>query len=135
VTDEPDEDDVWNAVDNALNAVNIYPEQLEAEWHEVYTFNVIVSNGYGSLDEFESFLTDAQFEDKQFTEDFTENLIEQLEENGVIENPEKVAAEKEEERQKTRDAEYWPDPEEKEKQLELPLQENRIRLKIIKSNR
>ena len=135
VTDEPDEDDVRNAVDNALNAVNIYPEELEAEWHEVYTFNVTVASGNGSLDEFESFLTDAEYEDKQFTEDFTENLIEQLEENGVIESPEKVAAEKEEERQKTRDAEYWPNPEEKEKQLELPLQENRIRLKIIKSNR
>jgi len=130
VTDEPDEDDVRSAVDDALNAINIYPENLEAEWHEVYTFNVTVSNGYGSLEEFESFLNDAEYDDKTFTEDFEENLIEQLEENGVIENPEKVEAEKEVERQKTRDAEYWPNPEEKKKQLELPLQENRFRIRV-----
>ena len=64
-------------------------------------------------------------------------MIEQLEERGLIINPEKAAAEKAEkeeaDRQKTRDAEYWPDREEKKKQLDLPLQENRIRLKIIKN--
>jgi hypothetical protein len=132
VTDEPDEDDVRSAVDDALNAINIYPEELEAEprWAEVATFYVTVSSGYGSLEEFESFLNDAEYDDKTFTEDFTENLIEQLEENGIIENPEKVEAEKEVERQKTRDAEYWPNPEEKKKQLDLPLQENRNRIRI-----
>jgi len=130
VTDEPDEDDVRSAVDDALNAINIYPENLEADWHEVYTFQVTVSSGYGSLEEFESFLNDAEYDDKTFTEDFEENLIEQLEENGVIKNPEKVEAEKEVERQKTRDAEYWPNPEEKKKQLELPLQENRFRIRV-----
>ena len=129
VTDEPDEDDIRSAVDDALNAVNINPEMLEAvdvgTSDEVYTFNARLEQGGGSLDEFESFLTDAEYVDNifSFTEDFTENLIEQLEENGVIENPEK-------ERQKTRDAKYWPDPEEKKKQLELPLQENKIRIRV-----
>ena len=71
--------------------------------------------------------------DANITDDFAEYLRDHLEDEGVIVDPEKVAAEKELERQKTRDAEYWPDPEEKKKQLDLPLQEHKIRFKIVKS--
>lgn len=137
VTDEPDEDDYRSAVEAALNAINIYAESVESGWGDPANLHVTVDTGGGSLDEFESFLTDAQWTDRQFSGEFQESFIEQLEEHGLIINPEKAAAEKAEKeeaaRQKTRDAEYWPDREEKKKQLDLPLQENRIRLKIIKN--
>ena len=81
----------------------------------------------------ENNMTPLKFESSRFDEDFGEYLRDHLEDEGVIFNPEKVEAEKEAERQKTRDAEYWPDPEEKKKQIELPLQEHKIRFKITKS--
>jgi len=136
VTDEADEDDYSSAVEDALNAINIYAERI-GSWRVDGAFQVTVDAGGGSLDEFESFLTDMEWTDRQFFGEFQESFIEQLEERGLIINPEKAAAEKAEkeeaDRQKTRDAEYWPDREEKKKQLDLPLQENRIRLKIIKN--
>ena len=137
VTDNPDEGDTHSAIDGAFNDVNIYPEHIEGEWNDPYSFHVRMGEGGGSLDEFESFLGTAEWEDEAFSGGFVEALVERLEEVGLIRNPEKVAAEaaaeKEAARQKTRDAEYWPDREEKKKQLDLPLQENRIRLKIIKN--
>ena len=136
VTDEPDEDDYSSAIEAALSDISIYAESVEAEWGDG-AFHVTVEVGDGDLGDFESFLTDAEGTDRQFSGEFQESLIEQLEERGLIINPEKAAAEKAEKeeaaRQKTRDAEYWPDREEKKKQLDLPLQENRIRLKIIKN--
>tara|TARA_R110000822_G_scaffold75065_2_gene180399 strand:+ start:1938 stop:3575 length:1638 start_codon:yes stop_codon:yes gene_type:complete len=136
VTDEPDEDDYSSAIEAALSDISIYAESVEAEWGDG-AFHVTVEVGDGDLGDFESFLTDAEWTDRQFSGEFQESLIEQLEERGLIINPEKAAAEKAEKeeaaRQKTRDAEYWPDREEKKKQLDLPLQENRIRLKIIKN--
>ena len=130
-------DDYTSAVEAALHNINIYVESVESDWGDQGSFHVTVDTGAGSLDAFESFLTDAEWTDRQFSGEFQESFIEQLEERGLIINPEKAAAEKAEKeeaaRQKTRDAEYWPDREEKKKQLDLPLQENRIRLKIIKN--
>ena len=130
------EEELHTAVDNALNNINIWPEELEQETWGSATgteFRIQVQNGAGSLDEFESFLDEQNVNDINFNDDFPEYLRDHLEDEGVIVNPEKVAAEKELERQKTRDAEYWPDPEEKKKQIDLPLHEHRIRLKIVKS--
>ena len=130
------EEELRTAVDNALNNINIWPEEINQEtWGDSpgTEFRIRVHDGLGSLERFEQFLEEQSDNDRNFDEDFAEYLRDHLEDEGVIVDPEKLAAEKELERQKTRDAEYWPDPEEKKKQLELPLQENRIRLKIVKN--
>tara|TARA_Y100001963_G_scaffold119618_1_gene166936 strand:+ start:2854 stop:4503 length:1650 start_codon:yes stop_codon:yes gene_type:complete len=130
------EEELRTAVDNALNNINIWPEEINQEtWGDSpgTEFRIRVHDGLGSLERFEQFLKEQSDNDRNFDEDFAEYLRDHLEDEGVIVDPEKLAAEKELERQKTRDAEYWPDPEEKKKQLELPLQENRIRLKIVKN--
>ena len=130
------QEELRTAVDNALNNINIWPEEIDQEsWGDSpgTEFRIRVHDGLGSLERFEQFLEEQNDNDQNFDEDFAEYLRDHLEDEGVIVDPEKLAAEKELERQKTRDAEYWPDPEEKKKQLELPLQENRIRLKIVKN--
>ena len=130
------EAELRSAVDAALNNINIWPEEIEQEnWGDQpgTEFRIRVQHGGGSLEEFESFLDEQNANDQNFSEAFGDYLRDMLEDEGVIVNPEKVEAEKEAERQKTRDAAYWPDPEEKKKQIELPLQEHRIRLKIVKS--
>jgi len=126
-------DETRNAVDTALNAINIYPEDIEQnDWGNPAEFTIRIAGTSGDLDQFENWLDDMKFDDASVSDSFTEELMEALEEEGVIEDIEKAAAEKEEERKQTRDYEYWPDPAEKEKQIELPLQENRIRIKITK---
>jgi len=130
------EAELRSAVDAALNNINIWPEEIEQEnWGDQpgTEFRIRVQHDGGSLEEFESFLDEQNANDQNFSEAFGDYLRDMLEDEGVIVNPEKVEAEKEAERQKTRDAAYWPDPEEKKKQIELPLQEHRIRLKIVKS--
>lgn len=143
-TDNPDEGDTHSAIDGAFNDVNIYPEHIEGEWNDMYSFHVRVAEGQGNLEDFERFLDETEQEDEEFGGGFVEALVIRLEEVGLIKDPEKVAAEaaeaaeaaaaeKEMARRKTRDGDYWPDPEEKKKQIDLPLQENRFRLKIVKN--
>jgi len=130
------EDELYRAVDIALNEVNIWPEEIDQDkWGSSpgTEFRIRVQDGGGSLESFEQFLVEQSEYDRDFTADFHDHLITQLEDEGVIIHPEKEEAKKEAERQQTKDAEYWPDPEEKKKQLELPLQEHRICLKIVKS--
>jgi hypothetical protein len=119
-------------VDDALNEVNIYPEHMEQDYSNSAEFHVKTAEGYGDLDSFKSFLYDVENEDGNMTESFDEALLGQLEEAEIIGNPEKMEQEAEEARRQTKDYEYWPDSEEKKKQLKLPLQENKIRIKIIK---
>ena len=128
------EEELRTSVDNALNNINIWPEEIEQEsWGDApgTEFRIRVQDGGGSLDSFEQFLEEQNVNETNFSDDFGEYLRDHLEDEGVILNPEKVEAEKEAERQKTRDAEYWPDPEEKKKQLELPLQENKRKIRIL----
>ena len=127
-------EELRTSVDNALNNVNIWPEEIDQEhWGDQpgTEFRIRVQDGNGSLDEFEQLLEEQNVNEQNFDEDFGEYLRDHLEDEGVIFSPEKVEAEKEAERQKTRDAEYWPDPEEKKKQLELPLQENKRKIRIL----
>jgi len=136
-------DELNRAVETALNAINLYPDEIEqnnwgdpAEFYIRWSPGAYAYPGGGDLDQFESWLDDMKFDDASVSDGFRTELIEALEEEGVIEDIEKAEAEKaaaaEEERKQSRDYEYWPDPEAKKKQLELPLQENRIRIKIIK---
>ena len=130
--EDVDDSDLHSAVDDALNAVNVYSEHIEQDYSNPAEFHIKVADGYGSLDDFNSFLNDVEHDDDNMTEGFDEALIEQLEEAEIIGSPEKMEQEAEEARRLTRDYEYWPDPEEKKKQLELPLQEHKLRLRIIK---
>ena len=83
-------------------------------------FSIQIDTGSGSLGDLDSFLDNTLYLDGQWTEGFVEGLLEALEERELIGRDK-------------REEEYWPDPEEKEKQLELPLQESRgIRLIIRK---
>ena len=110
------EEELRSAVDAALNNIDIWPEELEQEtWGDQpgTQFRIRVQDGGGPLDEFEQFLEEQNVKDTTYSEHFAEYLRDMLEDEGVVVNPEKVEAEKEAERQKTRDAEYWPDPEEK----------------------
>jgi len=128
------QDELHTSVDNALNNINIWPEEIEQEiWsgQPGTEFRIRVQDNYGSLDSFEQFLEEQNINDTNIRDDFADYLRDHLEDEGVIINPEKVAEEEEAERQKTRDAEYWPDPEEKKKQLELPLQENKKKIRIL----
>ena len=139
-----DEGDIHSAVVDALNAVGIYPERIEQDSDDPYSFYVMVDYGEGSLYAFQGFLNSTETHDKDFTAGFTENLLAQLEDLGIIANPkkveaeqekvkaeqEKVKAEQEAEYRKIRDAEYWPNPEEKKKQLDLRLQENKIKIRV-----
>ena len=128
------QEELRTSVDNALNNINIWPEEIEQEiWsgQPGTEFRIRVQDNYGSLDSFEQFLEEQNINDTNIRDDFADYLRDHLEDEGVILNPEKVEAEKEAERQKTRDAEYWPDPEEKKKQLELPLQENKRKIRIL----
>jgi len=121
-------EELRTSVDNALNNVNIWPEEIDQEhWGDQpgTEFRIRVQDGGGSLDSFEQFLEEQNINDTNIRDDFAEYLRDHLEDEGVIFNPEKVEAEKEAERQKTRDAEYWPDPEEKKQQMALPFQESR----------
>ena len=130
------QEELRTSVDNALNNINIWPEEIDQEtWGDSpgTEFRIRVHDGLGSLERFEQFLEEQNINDQNFDEDFGMYLRDHLEDEGVIVDPEKLAAEKELERQKTRDAEYWPDPEEKKKQMDLPLQEHKIRFKIVKS--
>ena len=140
-TDNPDEGDTHSAIDGAFNDVNIYPEHIEGEWNDMYSFHVRVAEGQGNLEDFERFLDETEQEDEEFGGGFVEALVIRLEEVGLIKDPETVAAEaaeaaeaaaaeKEVARRKKRDGDYWPDPEEKKKQIDLPLQENRIRIRV-----
>jgi len=130
------QEELRTSVDNALNNINIWPEEIDQEtWGDSpgTEFRIRVQDGYGSLDSFEQFLEEQNINDQNFDEDFAMYLRDHLEDEGVIFNPEKVEAEKEAERQKTRDAEYWPDPEEKKKQMDLPLNETKLRINILKT--
>ena len=131
--EDVDDSDLYSAVDDALTEANVYPEYIEQDtYSNPAEFHIKVTNGYGDLDSFKSFLYDVEDEDSSMTESFDEALLEQLEEAEIIGSPEKMEQEAEEARRLTRDYEYWPDPEEKKKQLELPLQEHKIRIKITK---
>ena len=80
----------------------------------------------------------AELEDsKEIKESFGEDLIESLERDEVIYNPEEEKRKEEEEAEAkfraSKDAEYFASQEEREKQMKLALQERKFRIKIKKS--
>ena len=116
-TDEQDEE-IKEAVDNALTTVDLWPDEVEQSYDSNMEFYVRISNDGGGLDEFESYLDNISYLDNKFDPDFIDALIKELMEKELIGRDPK-------------EEEYWPDPEEKKKQLELPLQENKRRIRIV----
>ena len=133
--DEWDDDTLRDLVDTMMNEVGVWPEEIDQDWGESWIFNVRLEADAGGLDSFENWLDNLDHEDDKISADLLEAFIETASEVDppIIRNPAKEAEEAEAARQLTRDAEYWPDPEEKKKQTELPLQEHKIRFKIVKN--
>jgi len=67
-----------------------------------------MSSDGGSLDDFESYLDNLSYLDNKFDPDFIDALIKELMEKELIGRDPK-------------EKEYWPDPEEQKKQIELPF--------------
>ena len=134
--DEWDDDTLRDLVDTMMNEVGVWPEEIDQDWGESWIFNVRLEADQGGLDSFENWLDNIDHEDDKISADLLEAFIETASEIDppIIRNPAKEEEEKEAARQLTRDAEYWPDPEEKKKQMDLPLQEHLIRFKIVISS-
>jgi hypothetical protein len=115
-TDEQDEE-IKEAVEAALQYIDAWPDEIEPDYSNAFEFHIRLDSGGGNLAEFDSFLDNTLYQDRQWDEGFAEGLIEALEEKGLIGRDEK-------------EEEYWPDPAEKEKQIELPLNESK-RIKLI----
>ena len=107
-TDEQDEE-LKEAVEAALKYIDAWPDEVEADYSIPFEFHVRLDSGGGNLAEFDSFLDNTLYQDRQWDEGFVEGLIEALEEKGLIGRDEK-------------EEEYWPDPEEKKQQIELPFE-------------
>ena len=95
----------------------------------------MISGRYSSrgLDGFESWLDELADDDKSLTESFPDALIEKLEDEELITNPELEEKEAEAKFRASKDAEYFASQEEREKQMKLALQERKFRIKIKKS--
>ena len=114
-TDEQDEE-MKEAVLAALKYVDIWPDEVY-DGDYPFEFSIGIDSGGGSLGDFDSFLDNTLYQDGKWGEGFVEGLLDALEERELIGRDE-------------REEEYWPDPEEKEKQIELPLSESK-RIKLI----
>ena len=132
---EREADEMRDLVDTMMNEVGVWPEEVEQDYGDPAVFNVRLEGASGGLDSFEGWLNNVHHDDDKISAGLLDAFIETASEIDppLIRNPAKEAEEAEAARQLTRDAEYWPDPEEKKKQMDLPLQENRFRIKIVKS--
>ena len=133
--DEWDEQSLRDLVETILTEVGIWAEETEQDYGDPAVFNIRLETDNGDLDSFENYLNNLNYDDDKISSGLLDAFIETASEVDppFIRNPAKEEEEKEAARQQTRDAEYWPDPEEKKKQIDLPLQENRFRIKIVKN--
>ena len=146
VEDNPDEyeDEIQSAIGDALYNANIYPADGEADYSNPmeYSFRI---NGRGTrqgLDGFDSWLDEIKDDDNSLTESFPDELIEELAKRELIEDKEALRRQAEEDKaaelarmKAAKEKEYFPSPEDKERQMKLPLQERRFRIKITKNLR
>ena len=137
------EQDVIDAVRIALEGANIYPDDVEQSYEDPERVHFSIRYDAGSdiddLDILEGVLEELQNTDREIgdKESFGEDLIESLERDEVIYNPEEEKKKEEEEAEAkfraSKDAEYFASQEEREKQMKLALQERKFRIKIKKS--
>jgi hypothetical protein len=149
VEDNPDEyeDEIQSAIGDALYAVNIYPDDGEADYSNPmeYNFRINAGDGYGQsfdLDSFGDWLETLRVADDDLNRAFPDALIEELAERELIEDKEALKRQAEEDKaaelarmKAAKEKEYFPSPEDKERQMKLPLQERRFRIKITKNLR
>jgi hypothetical protein len=118
---EENEEELTAVVKSAVEDSVAWPEEFQRSDHSPLDYYATLDTGAGDLDEFETFLDQQRYyEDSMDSGELAETLLDQLQHAGFLGRNE-------------REEGYWPNPEEKEKQLELPLQENRFRIKIIKN--
>ena len=137
------EQDVVDAVRIALEGANIYADDVEQSYADPERVHFSIRYDAGSdiddLDILEGVLEELQNVDREIgdKESFGEDLIESLEDDEVIYNPEEEKKKEEEEAEAkfraSKDAEYFASQEEREKQMKLALQERKFRIKIKKS--
>ena len=137
------EQDVVDAVRIALEGANIYADDVEQSYDDPERVHFSIRYDAGSdiddLDIFEGVLEELQNVDREIgdKESFGEDLIESLEDDEVIYNPEEEKKKEEEEAEAkfraSKDAEYFASQEEREKQMKLALQERKFRILIKKS--
>jgi len=110
---DSDVEEIKDAVERSLNKIHIWPEIIETsgDFNTGAEFHVTLESGNGSPDSYEEYLTEIAYQDSRFDDSFGEILLDELQEKDLMGRSEK-------------EEEYWPDPEEKKKQIELPLQEN-----------
>ena len=143
---EEDLDDLYetelkDAVTAALEYSGVYPDEVEQDYSNPEEFYFEIRNdGYSyTLEAFENFLKEMKLADDNLgnKEGFAEDLINSLELDEVIYNPELEKKKEEEEAEAkfraSKDAEYFASQEEREKQMKLALQERKFRIKIKKS--
>ena len=135
------ETDLKDAVIAALEYSGVYPDEVEQSYDDPEQFYFEVRNdGYSyTLEAFENFLEEMKTVDNNISnkESFAEDLINSLEQDEIIYNPELEKKKEEEEAEAkfraSKDAEYFASQEEREKQMKLALQERKFRIKIKKS--
>jgi hypothetical protein len=101
--------------------INVWPREVEQDYSDPAQYSMRIDDGMGSLDSFDNFLRGTNDEDELINDGLLDAFIEQFSNSDppIIRNPEKEEEATEAARQQTRDAEYWPDPEEKKKQYSL----------------
>jgi hypothetical protein len=98
-------------IEKAFRDLRVYPTSIDDLGDEEgRQFKITFERGHGGLDAFKEFMQQARYDDGQIEGSLDEDLIELLEDVGIVGRDE-------------REEHYWPDPKEKEKQLDLPLQE------------
>jgi hypothetical protein len=149
VEDNPEEyeDEIQSAIGDALYNANIYPDDGEAGWGNPmeYNFRINAGDGYGQsfdLDSFDNWLETLRVADDDLNRAFPNELIEELADKELIEDKEALKRQAEEDKaaelarmKAEKEKEYFPSPEDKERQMKLPLQERRFRIKITKNLR
>ena len=110
---DSDVEEIKEAVEYALRQVVIWPEYIETlGWGTIryeIEFSARLESGYGSPSDYGEYLDHLEGQDTRFTNQFGKELLDALQEKGLIGRSEK-------------EEEYWPDPEEKKKQIELPFE-------------
>ena len=146
VEDNPDEyeDEIQSAIGDALYNANIYPDDGEADYSNPMEYNFRINGRHSSrgLDGFDSWLDELKDDDNDLKESFPDALIEELAKRELIEDKEALKRQAEEDKaaelarmKAAKEKEYFPSPEDKERQMKLPLQERRFRIKITKNLR
>jgi hypothetical protein len=111
---EEEEATIYKSVQLALRDAGIFWEDLEADDLASDEFLVTFESGYGSPEAYDHYLRTMTRYDSLITDNFDEQVL------GYLSSDKwKIIG------RTGREEEYWPDAEEKKKQMELPLQENK----------